>query len=147
MVYMDKKCVIWISCVYPCLLYFVVPTLNFKHVFSWPRPSLCGEHSKVKGKEFGHKTMHKGEGRRRSISPSSHALHASDPPKIPFPYPSKVWYWAISRITFSSKKIQGCLWLDRPLSRSDWILCDYANFPSKQKCASVHSPVVLWVIE
>ena len=46
---MDKKCVIGISCLYPCLLYFVVPTLNFKHVFSWPRSSLCGEHSKVKG--------------------------------------------------------------------------------------------------
>lgn len=130
-VHVGKKQVIGISCLYPCLLYFVVPTLNFKHVFSWLRSSRCGKRSKVKGKEFGHETMYKGEGKRGSISPSLHALHSSHPPKMPFPFPSKEWYWAISAITNSSKKIQGCLWLDRPSSRSDWILCDYSNFPSK----------------
>ena len=72
-VHVGKKHVIGISCLYPRLLYFVVPTLNFKDAFmiSWPRSSLCGEHSKVKGKEFGLETMHKGEGRKGSIPPSS----------------------------------------------------------------------------
>ena len=88
-VHVGKKHVIGISCLYQCLLYFVVPTLNFKHVFSWLRSSRCGKRSKVKGKEFGHETMYKGEGKRGSISPSLHALHSSHPPKMPFPFPSK----------------------------------------------------------
>jgi len=54
-VHVGKVRVIGISCLYPCSLYFVVPTLNFKRAFSWPRSSL----PKVKGKEFGCKTIHK----------------------------------------------------------------------------------------
>ena len=46
------------ACLYPCSLYFVVPTLNFKHAFSLSRSSLPA----VKGKEFGCKTIHKGRG-------------------------------------------------------------------------------------
>ena len=60
--YMWVRCM-WLeyqACLYPCLLYmyFVVPTLNFKHAFSWSRSSL----PEVKGKEFGCKTIHKGRG-------------------------------------------------------------------------------------
>ena len=117
--HVGKVHVIRISCLYPCLLYmyFIVPTLNFKHAFSWPRSNL----SKVKGKELRCKTIHKGWGEASLLpwTPFTLLTH----PKSPFPClprcdteqsPESLWVLRKSRdvchlIDHSQKVIGSCV--------------------------------------
>lgn len=114
MVHVGKKHVIGISCLYPCLLYFVVPTLNFKHVFSWLRSSQCGKR-KWRGRNLGTRPCTREKAREEAsllpCTPFTLLTH----PKCPFPsHPRSDTEQSPESLTVLRKSRDVCDLIDHP---------------------------------